>query len=127
MRPGYTGLVKPIEGPPLPSLSEKESLSVIIKELNAHYGFEASTDEVITVQYLETKLDASEVLKVSTQVNSKDNFKLSFESVVKEKIPGIARRLQTLQKDHRRPRLCPKPHRRLLDRYLQRLGATARC
>jgi type I restriction enzyme R subunit len=107
-----------------PQGDDQESLSIIIQELNHIYGFEASGEEVITVQRVEAKLDESAALKVSAEVNSKENFKLSFENAVKEKFDEL---LEDNFKLYKKIMDDPDFARNLLDvlfeRYLKRLGA----
>lgn len=79
---------------------------------------------MITVQRVEAKLDESTALKVSAEVNSKENFKLSFENAVKEKFDEL---LEDNFKLYKKIMDDPDFARNLLDvlfeRYLKRLGA----
>jgi type I restriction enzyme R subunit len=101
---------------------DRESLSTIIKELNSMYGFNASEEEIITVQRVESKLNESAALKVSAEVNSKENFKLSFENAAKEKFQEL---IEDNFKLYKKIMDDPDFARSLLDalfeRYLKRL------
>jgi type I restriction enzyme R subunit len=102
---------------------DEEALSLIIKELNTVYGFKASDEEVVTVQRVETKLDESEALRVSADVNSRENFKLSFDNTAKEMFQElIEENFKLYKKITDDPAFAQQLLEVLRERYLRRMG-----
>jgi type I restriction enzyme R subunit len=111
------------EGAATYQAEEQESLSAIIKELNTQYGFQASDEEIVTVQRIEARLDRSEALKASAEVNTRENFKLSFENIAKEKFQELIEdNFRLYKKIMDDPDFAQKLLDILLERYLKRLG-----
>jgi type I restriction enzyme, R subunit len=61
-----------------------EPLSEIVQEINQRFGTDFSEDERVFIQHLETKLDNSEPLKASLNVNTLENVKLTFNSLAND-------------------------------------------
>jgi type I restriction enzyme R subunit len=63
---------------------EIEALSKIIKELNERFGTDFSEDDKVFIEQLESRLIGDPVLENSLQVNTRENFRLTFDNVVND-------------------------------------------
>ncbi len=61
-----------------------EALSRIIKELNDRFGTDFSDDDKVFIEQLESRLIGDPVLENSLQVNTRENFRLTFDNVVND-------------------------------------------
>lgn len=72
------------KGTHLLSPEEIEALSKIIKELNDRFGTNFCEDDKVFIEQLESRLIGDPVLENSLQVNTRQNFRLTFDNVVNE-------------------------------------------
>jgi type I restriction enzyme, R subunit len=72
------------KGTQMLSPDEIEALSKIIKELNDRFGTTFSEDDKVFIEQLENRLVGDPVLENSLQVNTRENFRLTFDNVVNE-------------------------------------------
>jgi type I restriction enzyme R subunit len=102
-----------------------DALSAIIQDLNERYGFtDFSDEEVFTVQRIETKADISTALKASAQVNTPDNFRLSFDNFIKERFQELLEdNFKLYKKITDDPDFAKSLLDALFERYLKRLGS----
>ena len=78
---------------------------------------------MLTVQRIEVKLDESEALKVSAEVNTLENFRLSFENMAKEKFQELIEdNFKLYKKIMDDSDFAQNLLEVLLERYLKRLG-----
>ncbi len=65
-------------------LEDREALSVIIEQINQQFGTNFTEDEQVFIEQLENRLDNSESLQASLQVNSPENVRLTFNNLTNE-------------------------------------------
>ena len=66
------------------SQDEVEALSRIIQELNDRFGTEFSDDDKVFIAQLESRLIGDPALENSLKVNTRENFRLTFDHVVND-------------------------------------------
>ena len=69
---------------------EEEPLSTIIRELNNHFGMGLTDKDKVVIETLEKQLKHDDALKASADANPPDSFKLSFETVARERFEELA-------------------------------------
>jgi type I restriction enzyme R subunit len=72
------------KGSYIPSPEEIEALSKIIKDLNDRFGTDFSDEDKVFIEQLESRLISDPVLENSLQVNTPENFRLTFDNVVND-------------------------------------------
>lgn len=66
-----------------------EPLSQILQQLNQQFGTNFAEDERVFIQQIETKLDRHEALKASIQVNSSENVRLTFNTIINDIVQDL--------------------------------------
>jgi type I restriction enzyme R subunit len=89
--PRGTGEVKPVgaKGAYEPTPEEIEVLSKIIKDLNERFGTDFSEDDKVFIEQLESRLIGDPVLENSLKVNTRENFRLTFDNVVNDVVQDM--------------------------------------
>ena len=67
-----------------------EPLSQIIRELNEKFGTDFREKDKVVIRQLEERLSAHESLADSIRVNTTENARLTFESVVTDQLQDLA-------------------------------------
>lgn len=79
--------LKPIDKSSLvPTPDESETLSQILKELNARFGTDFTDEDRVFIEQLEARLADDEALKASVRVNTLENARLTFDHVVNDRL-----------------------------------------
>lgn len=71
------------------SPDEIEALSKIIKDLNERFGTDFSNDDKVFIEQLESRLISDPILENSLQVNTRENFRLTFDNVVNDVVQDM--------------------------------------
>lgn len=72
-----------------PTPEEIEPLSIIIRELNEHFGTDFSEDDQVFVRELEERLVADPALAASVRANTPENARLTFDYVVSDRLQDM--------------------------------------
>jgi type I restriction enzyme R subunit len=86
--PRGTGELQPVgvKSTHEPTPEEIEVLSKIIQELNERFGTDFSGDDKVFIEQLESRLIGDPILENSLQVNTRENFRLTFDNVVNDAV-----------------------------------------
>lgn len=86
--PGGASIIDPIlsGGGKKSAEEETEPLSQIIRELNERFGTDFTEDDKVFIRQLEEKLARDAVLENSVQVNTRENARLAFDTVVNDRV-----------------------------------------
>ncbi len=68
---------------------DMEALSEIIRTLNEHFGTDFSEDDKVCIRELEERLAGNEVLDASRRVNTAENVRLTFDSILNDLMQGL--------------------------------------
>jgi len=77
------------KGPTLPMPDDLEMLSKIIDELNRRFGADLGDEARTAIQQLEAKLEGDAALEASVRVNTPDNARLTFNTVLNDRLQDM--------------------------------------
>lgn len=118
------GELEPMQAkkPAGPFEDEKDPLSKIIKELNEIFGTDFTEEDRVFLEQLEIKLDKHEGLAKSARINTKENAKLTFDLVAKEKLQEmIDTNFEFYKQINDNEELAKRLLAQLFERYLRRI------
>lgn len=73
----------------MPTPEELEVLSKIIQDLNDRFGTDFNEDDKVFIEQLESRLIGDPILENSLQVNTRENFRLTFDNIVNDVVQDM--------------------------------------